>query len=136
MVMEINMRAAVIENGVVTNVILVEALDVFPGLVDAANAAIGDTWDGSTFSTPAPRIVVPASVTMRQARLALLGAGVLATVNAAVSGMPGTQGEAARIEWEYARDVLRDSPLIAGLMPTLSMTEAQIDQLFIAAAAL
>lgn len=131
------MRAAVIENGIVTNVILVESLDAFPGLVDGANAAIGDTWDGSSFSRPvAEPVQVPASVTMRQARLALLGAGVLSTVNAAIAAMPGAEGDAARIEWEYARDVERDSPLIAGLVPALGMTEAQIDQLFITAATL
>jgi hypothetical protein len=48
------MRAAVIENGVVTNVIEVESLDVFPGLVDATSAQIGDIWDGATFTAPAP----------------------------------------------------------------------------------
>jgi hypothetical protein len=130
------MRAAVIEHGIVRNIILVDDLGMHPGLIDAAGAAIGDAWDGATFTRPPAPVDVPQSVTMRQARLALLGAGVLATVNAAIASMPGDQGEAARIEWEYARDVLRDSPLIGGLMPALGMTEQQIDQLFIAAAAL
>lgn len=131
------MRAAVIENGTVINIIEADSLNVFPGLVDAAGAHIGDTWDGAAFSRPATAPVpVPASVTMRQARLALLGAGVLPSVSAAIAAMPGMAGEAARIEWEYARDVQRDSPLIAGLVPVLGMSEAQIDQLFISAAAL
>ena len=130
------MRAAVIENGVVANIILVGSLEFAPGLIDAAGAAIGDTWDGAAFMRPTMPDEVPQSVTMRQARLALLGAGVLATVNAAIAAMPDDLGEAARIEWEYARDVLRESPLIAGLMPALGMTEQQIDQLFMTASAL
>jgi hypothetical protein len=127
------MRAAIIENGTVANIILVDSLD---GQIDGANANIGDTWDGATFTTPAPAVTVPPAVTMRQARLALLGAGMLSTVNTAIAGMQGAQGEAARIEWEYARDVLRDSALIGGLMPALGMTSEQIDALFIAAASL
>jgi hypothetical protein len=127
------MRAAIIENGVVTNIILVDSL---AGKIDGANANIGDTWDGKQFATPAPVVTVPQSVTMRQARLALLGAGMLSTVSGAIAGMPGIQGEAARIEWEYARDVLRDSALIGGLMPALGMASEQIDALFIAAASL
>jgi hypothetical protein len=79
---------------------------------------------------PAP--VVPAQVTMRQARLALLGAGMLSTVDQAVAGMT----EAARIEWEYAATVERNSQLVAALAPLLGLTEAQLDDLFIQAATL
>lgn len=79
---------------------------------------------------------VPQSVSMRQARLALLGAGLLATVNSAIAGMPGAQGEAARIEWEFAADVRRDSPLVQALVPVLGISEADLDALFTAAAAL
>ena len=78
----------------------------------------------------------PTRVTMRQARLALLAAGMLASVNAALEAAPGAAGEAARIEWEYATTVERDSPLIAGFAAALSMTDAQLDALFFAAAAL
>ena len=45
-------------------------------------------------------------------------------------------GDAARIEWEYAATVDRDSPLVAGLVATLGLTDAQLDALFAAAAAL
>ena len=43
------MRAAVIENGKVTNIIVVESLDIFPNLIDAEGASIGDDWDGTEF---------------------------------------------------------------------------------------
>ena len=80
--------------------------------------------------------VVPAEVTMRQARLALLGAGVLADVDAAISAMPEPTKSAARIEWEYSGAVQRHNGFVAALGPALGLTEAQIDALFIAAAKL
>ena len=75
-------------------------------------------------------VAVPEVVTMRQARLALLGAGLLAQVNTAVANMPGDEGEAARIEWEYAQEVRRDSPLVAALSAAFGWTGAQLDDLF------
>ena len=79
---------------------------------------------------------VPQAVTMRQARLALLGAGMLAAVNAAIAAMPGVQGEAARIEWEFSSEVKRTQPLVTALGVALSLTPDQLDNLFAAAAAL
>lgn len=73
---------------------------------------------------------VPQVVTMRQARLALLGAGLLARVNDALAAMPGVEGEAARIEWEYATTVDRGSPLIASLGGALGLDDAALDDLF------
>ena len=78
---------------------------------------------------------IPASVTMRQARLAMLGAGILDDVEAAIAAMEGDEGRAARIDWEYALDVRRDWPLINALGSQLGLTEQQIDDLFVAAAA-
>ncbi len=79
---------------------------------------------------------VPVAVSMRQARLALLAAGLLQLVNAAIASLPGTEGEAARIEWEYATEVRRDSPLVAALAGPLNLGEAELNQLFISAAGL
>ena len=79
---------------------------------------------------------VPQSITMRQARLALLAANMLTAVNTAIANMPGSEGEAARIEWEYAHEVRRDSPLVQSLIPALGMNDASLDALFTAAAAL
>lgn len=75
-------------------------------------------------------VAVPEVVTMRQARLALLGAGLLAQVNTAVANMPGAEGDAARIEWEYAQEVRRDSPLVAALSAAFGWTDVQLDDLF------
>jgi hypothetical protein len=48
------MRAAIIADGVVTNVIEVEALADWPGAIDAEGAGIGWTWDGTTLAPPPP----------------------------------------------------------------------------------
>lgn len=83
-----------------------------------------------------PSYEIPQVVSMRQARLALLGASLLATVNDAVAAMTGSHGEAARIEWEYATEVHRDSPLVGALSVALSLDAETMDNLFKAAAAL
>ena len=82
------------------------------------------------------RATIPVAVTMRQARLALLGAGVLATADAAIASMTGIEGDAARIEWEYAHEVRRDAALVAGMAAALSLTDGQLDALFVTAAGL
>ena len=80
------------------------------------------------------RARVPQSVTMRQARLALLAAGLLAGIDAAIDSLPEPDKSAAKIEWEYAAVVQRGSGLVPAMGAALGMTEAQIDQLFITAA--
>ena len=82
-------------------------------------------------------IPVPSAVTPRQARLALLGAGLLAQVEAGLAAIPDpAQRQAAQIEWEYATTVVRDSQWVRTLGASLNLTSAQIDALFIAAAKL
>lgn len=76
------------------------------------------------------------TITPRQARLALLRAGLLQTVEAAFAQLPEPDKTAASIEWEYATTIERGSPLVARFGPILGLTEAQIDELFVAGAAL
>lgn len=83
-----------------------------------------------------PETQVPPSVTMRQARLALLGAGKLAAVTAALNALPEPQKTAAMITWEYSGEVFRNNGLVPQMAASLGMTDAQIDALFIAAAKL
>ena len=79
------------------------------------------------------KALVPSSVTMRQARLALLGAGLLASVDAAIDSLPSPQKEAARIEWEYATEVQRSSGLVPMMVVALGLDDAALDALFIEA---
>ena len=79
---------------------------------------------------------VPTSVTMRQARLALLGAGLLDDVDAAIAALPSPQKEAAKIEWEYSQEVRRHNGFASVLAPMLGMSPEQTDALFVQAATL
>lgn len=93
-------------------------------------------WEQMRTDEMAARNPVPPSVTMRQARLALLGIGLLDDVEAAIAALPSPQKEAATIQWEYSQEVQRSNGLVASLAPALGMTESQIDALFFAAAQL
>ena len=73
-----------------------------------------------------PPPVIPSVITMRQARLALLQAGKLSEVNAAIL----QAGEAAQIEWEFATEVHRAWPLVAALQSGLGLTDDDLDALF------
>jgi hypothetical protein len=80
---------------------------------------------------PAP-VVVPASVTPRQLRLALLGAGKLDQVEAFVASDEAPK--AAVISWEYATEFLRSDPMLGQFAAMLGLTDEEVDGLFIAAA--
>lgn len=78
----------------------------------------------------------PKSVTMRQARLALHAAGLLGGVEAAIAALPEPTKTQAQIEWEYSNEVQRSNGIVAQLGPALGLTEAQLDALFVTAAAI
>ena len=103
---------------------------------ETAPLLVGGVWTQTWSIGPIPPPTVPEAVTMRQARLALLSAGVLTLANDAIAGMTGVEGEAARIEWEYAHEVRRDAPLVSGMAVALGLTGEQLDDLFTAAATL
>lgn len=84
----------------------------------------------------APPTPVPTAVTMRQARLALLGAGLLDDVEAAINALPSPQKEAAKIEWEYSQEVQRHNGFVSVLAPLLELSDAQLDAMFLQAATL
>ena len=141
------MQYALIKNGIVTDMVLWDgntdtwkppvgtltlAEDQAPGIT------AGWTYLNGIASAPVvvPAPVLPAPtptvITMRQARLALLAAGLLDTVDASIALLPRT----AQIEWEYAQDVQRDNPLIGMLAAGLGLNTAALDALFVAGAAL
>lgn len=92
-----------------------------------------DIWNNGSWAIVP---VVPEQVTMRQARLALLGAGLLANVDTAIDSLPSPTKEAARIEWDYSSTVERHRGLVQSLGAAMGLTDAQLDTLFIQAATL
>ena len=84
---------------------------------------------------PAPP-AVPQVVTMRQARLALLAAGLLPQVDDAINALTEPQRTAARIEWDYSSEVHRDKPFVQMLGTALGLTDEDLDSLFTQAAQL
>jgi hypothetical protein len=131
-------RFAIIDAGRVTNIIESDAeFAASIGAIDATGAIIGWLWDGETFTAPTPPpAIVPQSVTMRQARLALLQAGLLSNVTSAINALPSPQKEAASIEWEYSQTVERNRGFVLLLGAALGLTETQLDDLFILASTL
>lgn len=78
----------------------------------------------------------PLSVTMRQARLALLHAEKLGMVEVAIASLPSPEREAAQIDWEFAATVDRESATTALLAQAIGMGSDELDQLFMLAATL
>lgn len=81
--------------------------------------------------TPMSVLAAGMEVTPYQARIALHLSGLLPAVEAMMANQD-TPAEAT-IAWEYAISFQRQSPFIASLGPALGLTEAQIDEMFLAA---
>ena len=136
------MTKAFVQNGIVTDIARVDPYTIFQPayaaqFIDAPDdVQPGWLYDGSTFTAPPVQpATVPQSVTMRQARLALLAVGKLDTINTVIAGIePAAQRQAIQIEWEYAQTVDRNSPWVAGLAPALALSDADLDSLFVFAA--
>jgi hypothetical protein len=88
-------------------------------------------WASGITEPSVPPPPVPQQVTPYQARVALLGAGLLDTVNALMAHEDTPAP--AKIAWEYATYIERHSPFITALAPALGLTEQQVDDLFVAA---
>ena len=72
---------------------------------------------------------VPILVTIRQARMALLAAGLLSAVNNFVA----SQSDEIKIYWEYSQELYRYHPVLMSLGSQLGLSDQQIDALFVAA---
>ena len=114
--------------------------------IEVTDAAVYAAWvsykanDARTaleaLPAPTPAPAVPRAVTMRQARLALLGAGLLDDVETAINAMSDPAKTAARIEWDYSSELQRGHALVASLGAALGLTSGQVDSLFTTAAGL
>ena len=133
-------KIALINSGVVVNVTLADLVfaQTLPGYemaIDITGTEVGVGWgyDGQAFVAPAPP-PVPASVTMRQARLALLAHGLLGNVAAAINSLPEPAKSQAQIEWEYSNAMERGNTFVATLGTALGLNSSALDALFIDAA--
>lgn len=85
----------------------------------------------------ARKALVPLVVTRRQARQALLMAGLLANVQPAIDALEDPmQRGMAQIEWDDSQEFTRDRPLLIQLASALGLDEVALDNLFITAGGL
>lgn len=74
---------------------------------------------------------IPSVVTMAQAKLALLYAGLYEQVEQALADLPEPQKTAALIEWNHRQTLERGHPLVGQVADGLGLTEQQLDELFL-----
>ena len=72
--------------------------------------------------------LIPKTITLRQARLYLLSIGFLDDLENIIS-----QNRAYQIEWEYANQIERESPLVKILGQVLNLDDTAIDNMFMEA---
>lgn len=131
------MRSAIVENGVVVNVIMGE----LAGSIPCGEAGIGWSYDGETFSAPPPPEPEPTSLpalSRRQLRLGLLSIDITSDmVEAEITAtVDPVERAAAMIEWQDASVYERDHPLVADLASAFGLPAEQVDALWLWAAVL
>lgn len=98
---------------------------------------VDGVWHERWELVDAPPAPVPAAVTMRQARLVLLQAGLLDQVDAVIAAIADpAERAAAEITWEYSTEVERHNLLVEQLAAAFDLTDEQIDDMFRQAATL
>jgi hypothetical protein len=98
-----------------------------------AAAALGLAGIGFVFvADPTPPPVIPQTVSAMQAQQALLNSGQLDAVNAAVAA----GSREVQIYWAKTSEFHRNHPTLIAMTTALGMTSAQVDALFVAAAAI
>ena len=119
----------------------------FPEGLDGELVACGDEavqigwgYDGTKFVAPppppAPPPAVPVSISKRQAHRALLDAGLLDLAEAKIAAIEDPKARrVAQIEWD-SQVYERSSVFLATFAGELGLSAAQLDALFIQAAAL
>lgn len=125
-------------NGVILRTIIVDSLSFMPGLIDAnIGGQTGDRVVDGLLVPAAAAAIVPAKVTRRQARQALLLAGLLDKVQPAISGIADpVQRGMAQIEWDDSLEFERARPILVQVGEAIGLDSAGLDQLFITAARL
>ena len=111
------------------------ALDTYTGpeqFIDAPDKFDHERMDAYRYVDGELQPIIPQTVTRFQARAALYQAGLLDQVETLMND-PETP-TLARLAWQDAQSFERQSPTIAAMATALGLTDAQLDDLFIAAA--
>lgn len=137
------MRYAIIESGVITNVVLGDEAwaAAHPDAVqlpDDSRAGPGWAWvNGAAVEPPPPPPVVPDKVTKRQARQAMVKAGIAwAAVQAKIDAMAEPQRSLTQSWWDDSNDYERHNATLVAMATQLGLDSAALDALFILAASL
>ena len=90
---------------------------------------VSKSWvEDDTLKKEYEKSLIPKTITLRQARLYLLSIGLLDDLENIIN-----QNRAYQIEWEYANQIERESPLVKILGETLNLGETAIDDMFMEA---
>lgn len=79
---------------------------------------------------------IPRTVTVRQAKLALLEQGLYEGVSAYIASVEGEEGLKLKINWDHASVFDREDPLVLMIGSVLGWSDEQLDALFVKAAGL
>ena len=107
------MKAHIIQNGIVTNTIIVESLNFMPNLINGEIGAIGWLWDGNTLTQPPvpQKKIEELQAQVRTQRGNLLTASDWTQVVDSVTD---------RAIWAVYRQALRDVPQQSGFPRTVN----------------
>lgn len=145
------------ENGVVTKRLIFDDGREPDDFLDGAVCGIGDTWDGVSFTPPAPGVAplaelrAAAFMPVGDFCLTLYAAGILTADDAelaagggwpvafdgAIAGLSEAQQLGARIKWRTVQNVFRMDPLLLAVAAFMNshpdlpnLTEDQLDAMF------
>lgn len=130
-------RWALMSGNTVANVVEQDGAPVIDGQwFDVTGLAVGPGWRRVGADWQSPQAAVPVSISNAQARLMLLSIGKLADVDTLIAAMPEPDKSQASIEWNYSTEIHRAHSLVQSIGVALGLSDAQLDAMFVAAAAL
>lgn len=125
--MGVSLRYALVENERVVNIILANPETAPENAIQSDTAAIGDLWDGETFTRPVVRELV--TITKVQAIAAMAQADMLDDFE---QHMQNADALTKKL-WEASYQLSSDSPLLLNVWAALGKTEKELYDMFLTA---